>query len=68
LLGYGLGVEYIALNEEDFTRLVNGEAVDKPGCRIILSDIGFPVMEQIIAKARLKQVVKRATAETEKLL
>jgi hypothetical protein len=40
----------VVLNREDFSLLVNGKEVVKPGLRIILSDIGFEVMLREMAK------------------
>jgi uncharacterized protein (DUF39 family) len=41
----------IVLTEEDFTTLVSGGVVDKDGVKIILQDIGYTNMMNIIAKA-----------------
>lgn len=38
----------IVLNEEDFTTLVSGGVVDKDGVKIILQDIGYSSMINII--------------------
>jgi hypothetical protein len=45
----------IVLDAEDFFRLVSGQEVEKPGCKIILSDIGFELMTAMIRKAVAKQ-------------
>ena len=37
-------LQRIVLSERDFTSLVSGQAVEKDGVAIILSDIGYSVM------------------------
>lgn len=41
----------ISLDYDDFEALVNGREVVKNGARIILNDIGFPMMWEAIDKA-----------------
>jgi hypothetical protein len=59
--------QHVALDADDFAKLVNGEVVEKEECRIILSDIGFSLMTKIVADATIKQVVNQAAAEAEML-
>ncbi len=47
----GLNELRIVLNQEDFSNLVRGQEIVKPGARIILSDIGFAVMWARLADA-----------------
>ena len=44
----------ISLDQEDFERLVKGEAVSKGEVTIILQDIGFGIMEDAIQTAQDK--------------
>ena len=46
-----IGPTRIVLTEEDFTTLISGGVVDKDGVKIILQDIGYSNMMNIIAKA-----------------
>jgi hypothetical protein len=53
---------HVALDEDDFCTLVAGGVVEKPGVRIILSDIGFGVMVK-----HLSDTMMRVAARTRQL-
>lgn len=53
---------HVVLNDADFVTLISGDIVEKPGTRIILSDIGFGVMVKRLSEAMLESAMKTAQA------
>ncbi len=44
----------ISLDEEDFRKLVSGGVVEQDGAKIILKDIGYFRMEEIVNDEKIK--------------
>ena len=43
------GIKRIVIDQEDFQKLTKGEIVEKDGVKIVLSDIGWHTMMEIIS-------------------
>jgi hypothetical protein len=55
------GDRHISLTEDDFVTLISGGVVERPGVRIVLSDIGFAVMVRRLSETMF-QTAERTTA------
>jgi len=58
----------IALNQEDFDKLVSVGVVEKDGAKIILQDIGYDVMQNILNEKIIdyenKNLSKKSTKDS----